>query len=314
MNKPRNERVNEVSERPKRSGLAKVFTPSTWGTHLSTQVSYPYTPHPTKPHSHYGFDIIGTLNRNIYAALGEPTKNCLRDRKVNKTKHDYWSCQVLDQPLSRTHTERDRHTSTASWSDKSNVFCRAESESILVNAHNGLEGSKIPEESFAYGRRKVFVYCFRRAIKLHGVVCSKPELAPELEPKPESESESKLDQCPATQLFTQYICVIAPSAQLPSDVILSWSMQAEDATPNRFSAPLSLCLSLGISPSLSALSNSWAWAYLCAWENILRWPQLKVTRLTATTKCTSIDFPDNTNHNKNIARRSARRRRRSRSR
>lgn len=54
-----------------------------------SQLSIPYTPHPTKPHSHYGFDIIGTLNRNIYAALGEPTKNCLRDRKVNKTKHDY---------------------------------------------------------------------------------------------------------------------------------------------------------------------------------------------------------------------------------
>lgn len=146
----------------------------------------------------------------------------------------------------------------------------------------------------------MFVYCFRRAIKLHRVVYSKPEP----KPKPESESklEPKLDHCPTTQLFTQYICVIVPSAQCPVAMCSSTPISVDlcrQKMPQQTGSQ-SISLSSSLSLSLSALSNSWAWAYLCAWENI-RWPQLKVTRLTTTTKCTSIDFPDNTNHNKNIA-------------
>lgn len=145
----------------------------------------------------------------------------------------------------------------------------------------------------------MFVYCFRRAIKLHRVVYSKPEPKPKPEPESESKLEPKLDHCPTTQLFTQYICVIVPSAQLRCAPLHPFLLiyagrrchSKPVLSPSRF---------LALSLSLSALSNSWAWAYLCAWENI-RWPQLKVTRLTTTTKCTSIDFPDNTNHNKNIA-------------
>lgn len=124
--------------------------------------------------------------------------------------------------------------------------------------------------------------------------CAKPE--PEPVPEPE------LDHGPATatQLFTQYICVIVPSVQFRGWSSTSISVdlqQAEDATADRF---LSLSRSLSLPFALSCLSDSWAWAYLCAWENI-RWPQLKVARLTTSYQIPRSTFPITPNHNKNNA-------------